>query len=63
MSSEGEAATSAKDSPKPLQYRDVFVLSLTDFTDSSTDQAGEMVAASGLVRGLRQAGVPVRVFK
>nr|KAG5689196.1 hypothetical protein BaRGS_004030 [Batillaria attramentaria] len=46
-----------------LQYRDVFVLSSSyDLHDDETDDAGDVTRrASGAVRGLRQAGVPVRV--
>nr|KAG5689634.1 hypothetical protein BaRGS_029873 [Batillaria attramentaria] len=46
-----------------LQYRDVFVLSsFYTFHDDDTDDAGHVTRrASGVVRGLRQAGVPVRV--
>nr|KAG5685509.1 hypothetical protein BaRGS_015815 [Batillaria attramentaria] len=45
-----------------LQYRDVFVLSPDDLHDDETDDAGDVTRrANGVVRGLRQAGVPVRV--
>lgn len=51
------AGTSLPNSPAPLQYRDVFIL-----TRSSQLQDGFGHAASGVVRGLRQAGLPVCVL-
>ncbi|XP_070185349.1 uncharacterized protein [Littorina saxatilis] len=45
---EASAGTCKAGGPRPLQFRDVFVLTLATLSDSS-----------GLVQGLRQAGVPV----
>ena len=51
------AGTGLPNSPVPLQYRDVFIL-----TRSSQLQDGLGHAASGVVRGLRQADLPVCVL-
>ncbi|KAK7483767.1 hypothetical protein BaRGS_00024983, partial [Batillaria attramentaria] len=52
--------------PAPLKYRDVFLLtSLTSsIVEEEKDSAGNVVKpASGIVRGLREAGTPVMVLK
>nr|KAG5701992.1 hypothetical protein BaRGS_034574 [Batillaria attramentaria] len=51
-------------SPPPLQYRDVFVLTRSsELREEKTDKdTGQVTSpASEVVRGLRKAGVPVRV--
>nr|KAG5706698.1 hypothetical protein BaRGS_005768 [Batillaria attramentaria] len=53
--------------PAPLKYQDVFLLSAwaeNDFRDDVKDAAGNVIKpASGVVRGLRSEGVPVKVLK
>ncbi|KAK7106044.1 hypothetical protein V1264_017347 [Littorina saxatilis] len=49
---EASQQTSASDSPDPLHYRDVFLLSLLGFIEGKP----------GIITGLRQAGVPVTVL-
>ncbi|KAK7106045.1 hypothetical protein V1264_017348 [Littorina saxatilis] len=49
---EANQQTSASDCPDPLQYRDVFLLSLSGFTEGKP----------GIITGLRQAGVPVTLL-
>ncbi|KAK7094229.1 hypothetical protein V1264_007878 [Littorina saxatilis] len=55
---------SITDSPAPLSYRDVFLLTRsTNLQDDVTDDAGSVTsAASGVVRGLRGEGFPVCVL-
>ena len=67
--SAGDEATksSARDeatSPAPLTYHDVFVLTRSsELQDDVKDDAGRVTSpACGVVRGLRAAGVPVRVL-
>ncbi|XP_070203707.1 uncharacterized protein [Littorina saxatilis] len=51
-------------SPSRLSYRDVFVLTRSgDLQDDVTDEAGRVTSpASGVVQGLKAAGVPVSVL-
>ncbi|XP_070202899.1 uncharacterized protein [Littorina saxatilis] len=55
---------SAANSPSRLSYRDVFVLTRSDdLQDDVTDEAGQVTSpASGVVQGLKDAGVPVSVL-
>ncbi|XP_070203614.1 uncharacterized protein [Littorina saxatilis] len=55
---------SAANSPSRLSYRDVFVLTRSlDLQDDVTDGAGRVTSpASGVVQGLKDAGVPVSVL-
>ncbi|XP_070183249.1 uncharacterized protein [Littorina saxatilis] len=55
---------SAANSPSRLSYRDVFVLTRSDdLQDDVTDEAGRVTSpASGVVQGLKDAGVPVSVL-
>ncbi|XP_070202905.1 uncharacterized protein [Littorina saxatilis] len=56
---------SAANSPsRPLSYRDVFVLTRSDDLHGDvTDEAGRVTSpASGVVQGLKDAGVPVSVL-
>ncbi|XP_070202901.1 uncharacterized protein [Littorina saxatilis] len=55
---------SATNSPSRLSYRDVFVLTRSDdIHDDVTDGAGQVTSpASGVVQGLKDAGVPVSVL-
>ena len=52
------------DSPAPLAYSDVFVLTRSSqLQDDVKDDAGNVTSqASGVVRGLREAGLPVCVL-
>ena len=52
------------DSPVPLAYSDVFVLTRSSqLQDDVRDDAGNVTSqASGVVRGLREAGLPVCVL-
>ncbi|KAK7105175.1 uncharacterized protein [Littorina saxatilis] len=56
--------SSAANSPSRLSYRDVFVLTRSDdLHDDVTDEAGRVTSpASGVVQGLKDAGVPVSVL-
>ncbi|KAL8619082.1 hypothetical protein ACOMHN_019354 [Nucella lapillus] len=51
-------------SPAPLQYKDVFIVTRSsDLHDDVTDDAGRVSrSASGVVKGLRLAGVPLSVL-
>ncbi|XP_070202906.1 uncharacterized protein [Littorina saxatilis] len=55
---------SAANSPSRLSYRDVFVLTRSDdLQDDVTDEAWRVTSpASGVVQGLKDAGVPVSVL-
>ncbi|XP_070201271.1 uncharacterized protein [Littorina saxatilis] len=55
---------SVANSPSRLSYRDVFVLTRSgDLHDDVTDEAGRVTSpASGVVQGLKDAGVPVSVL-
>ncbi|XP_070199063.1 uncharacterized protein [Littorina saxatilis] len=55
---------SVANSPSRLSYRDVFVLTRSgDLHDDVTDKAGLVTSpASGVVQGLKDAGVPVSVL-
>ncbi|KAK7106667.1 uncharacterized protein [Littorina saxatilis] len=55
---------SVANSPSRLSYRDVFVLTRSgDLQDDVTDGAGRVTSpASGVVQGLKDAGVPVSVL-
>ncbi|XP_070203734.1 uncharacterized protein [Littorina saxatilis] len=55
---------SVANSPSRLSYRDVFVLTRSgDLHDDVTDEAGRVTSpASGVVQGLKAAGVPVSVL-
>ncbi|XP_076447269.1 uncharacterized protein LOC143284478 isoform X2 [Babylonia areolata] len=50
--------------PAPLQYKDVFIVTRSsDLRDDVTDDTGKVVtSASGVVRGLRKARVPLYVL-
>ncbi|KAK7106592.1 hypothetical protein V1264_017826 [Littorina saxatilis] len=56
--------SSVASSPSRLSYRDVFVLTRSDHLhDDVTDEAGRVTSpASGVVQGLKDAGVPVSVL-
>ncbi|XP_070203243.1 uncharacterized protein [Littorina saxatilis] len=56
--------SSVANSPSRLSYRDVFVLTRSDdLHDDVTDEAGRVTSpASGVVQGLKDAGVPVSVL-
>ncbi|XP_070202814.1 uncharacterized protein [Littorina saxatilis] len=56
--------SSIANSPSRLSYRDVFVLTRsTDLHDDVTNEAGKVTSpASGVVQGLKDAGVPVSVL-
>ncbi|KAK7106745.1 uncharacterized protein [Littorina saxatilis] len=56
--------SSVANRPSRLSYRDVFVLTRSDdLHDDVTDEAGRVTSpASGVVRGLKDAGVPVSVL-
>ncbi|XP_070203221.1 uncharacterized protein [Littorina saxatilis] len=56
--------SSAANCPSRLSYRDVFVLTRSDdLQDDVTDEAGRVTSpASGVVQGLKDAGVPVSVL-
>nr|KAG5688195.1 hypothetical protein BaRGS_027790 [Batillaria attramentaria] len=55
----GQGGNPSSSSTTALQYRDVFVLSWDDLHDDVRDDAGHVTRpANGVVRGLRQAGVP-----
>ncbi|XP_070203098.1 uncharacterized protein [Littorina saxatilis] len=56
--------SSVANSPSLLSYRDVFVLTGSDdLHDDVTDEAGRVTSpASGVVQGLKDAGVPVSVL-
>ncbi|KAK7105171.1 hypothetical protein V1264_016585 [Littorina saxatilis] len=58
------AGRSVANSPSRLSYRDVFVLTRSDdLQDDVTDEAGRVTSpASGVVQGLKDAGVPVSVL-
>nr|KAG5697832.1 hypothetical protein BaRGS_016094 [Batillaria attramentaria] len=59
----GQGGNPSSGSTTALQYRDVFVLSSIYLHDDETDDAGHVIEpAHGAVRGLRQAGVPGKVF-
>ncbi|XP_070199053.1 uncharacterized protein [Littorina saxatilis] len=55
---------SVANSPSRLSYRDVFVLTRSrDLHDDVTDETGRVTSpASGVVQGLKDAGVPVSVL-
>ncbi|XP_070203630.1 uncharacterized protein [Littorina saxatilis] len=55
---------SAANSPSRLSYRDVFVLTRSgNLHDDVTNEAGQVTSpASGVVQGLKDAGVPVSVL-
>ena len=59
--------TSSTANPKPLRYQDVLILtendSLQDASPPEDADPSHPATASGIVRGLRQAGVPVQVVK
>ncbi|KAK7094190.1 uncharacterized protein [Littorina saxatilis] len=61
----GTGANLVKNSPEPLSYRDVFVLTRSPhLQDDVTDDAGNVVSpAIGVVHGLRKAGLPVCVLE
>nr|KAG5697186.1 hypothetical protein BaRGS_002195 [Batillaria attramentaria] len=68
LPTDGKASQKTADPaiPAPLKYRDVFLLtSLTSsIVEEEKDSAGNVVKpASGIVRGLREAGTPVMVLK
>ncbi|KAK7484617.1 hypothetical protein BaRGS_00024143, partial [Batillaria attramentaria] len=72
VASQTTTSTSAKTcpaSPPPLQFRDVFILNANVLTDAvlhdeETDNTGNILRpASGMLRGLRRARVPVRVVR
>ncbi|XP_070203156.1 uncharacterized protein [Littorina saxatilis] len=56
--------SSVANSPSQLSYSDVFVLTRSDdLHDDVTDEAGRVTSpASGVVQGLKDAGVPVSVL-
>ncbi|XP_070203703.1 uncharacterized protein [Littorina saxatilis] len=56
--------SSVDNRPSRLSYRDVFVLTRSDdLHDDVTDEAGRVTSpASGVVQGLKDAGVPVSVL-
>nr|KAG5685872.1 hypothetical protein BaRGS_003072 [Batillaria attramentaria] len=55
----GQGGNTSSSSTTALQYRDVFVLSWDSHHDDVRDDAGHVTRpANGVVRGLRQAGVP-----
>nr|KAG5712119.1 hypothetical protein BaRGS_020845 [Batillaria attramentaria] len=66
ITSHNTAAGAIRTIPAPLTYRDVFLLTAWDddtIVEEERDDAGNVVRrASGVVRGLRQAGVPVKVL-
>lgn len=52
------------ESPDPPRCRDVLLLGPAGFHDTETDQSGAVTRpASGLLRGMRELGVPVRVVR
>ena len=52
------------ESPDPPRGRDVLLLGPAGFHDTETDQSGAVTRpASGLLRGMREMGVPVRVVR
>nr|KAG5706648.1 hypothetical protein BaRGS_005718 [Batillaria attramentaria] len=56
--------TAANPIPAPLKYKDVFLLTAwtANLHDDETDATGEVTRpATGVVRSMRSAGVPVRV--
>ncbi|KAK7090459.1 hypothetical protein V1264_010253 [Littorina saxatilis] len=57
-------ADRASTSPRALQYRDVFLLTYYgNLHDTQTDDSGNVTEeASGLIRGLREAGIPVTIL-
>nr|KAG5687569.1 hypothetical protein BaRGS_022873 [Batillaria attramentaria] len=56
---QGGNPSSSSTTTTALQYRDVFVLSWGDLHDDVRNDAGHVTRpANGVVRGLRQAGVP-----
>ncbi|XP_070210200.1 uncharacterized protein [Littorina saxatilis] len=60
----GRAGGTLTNSPAALSYRDVFILTRSsELHDDAKDDAGNVTSpASGVVRGLRDAGVPVCVL-
>ncbi|XP_070192066.1 uncharacterized protein [Littorina saxatilis] len=52
-------------SPRPLQYRDVFILTNVSFLhDAKSDASGQVTRpASGVLRGVREAGIPVTLLE
>ncbi|XP_070210202.1 uncharacterized protein [Littorina saxatilis] len=60
----GRAGGTLTNSPAALSYRDVFILTRSsELHDDVKDDAGNVTSpASGVVRGLRDAGVPVCVL-
>ena len=61
----GCAGNDATANPHPLSYSDVFVLSRSrrELQDEVVDEAGKVTSeACGVVRGMRQENVPVRVL-
>nr|KAG5688189.1 hypothetical protein BaRGS_027784 [Batillaria attramentaria] len=59
----GQGGNPSSSSTTALQYRDVFALSVGSLHDDVRDDAGHVTRpAIGVVRGLRQAGVPQTLF-
>ncbi|XP_070207885.1 uncharacterized protein [Littorina saxatilis] len=60
----GSGGSSLFNSPTPLSYRDVFILTRSsELQDDIEDDAGQVTSrASGVVRGLRDEGLPVCVL-
>lgn len=61
----GCAGNDVTANPHPLSYRDVFVLtrSRRELQDEVVDEAGNVTSeACGVVRGMREENVPVRVL-
>ncbi|KAK7107741.1 hypothetical protein V1264_015606 [Littorina saxatilis] len=54
--------TSESESPEPLKYRDVFLLSLKGFDDCGTDEKEMETKACGIIKGLLQSRIPVTVL-
>ncbi|XP_070206605.1 uncharacterized protein [Littorina saxatilis] len=60
----GSGGSSLPNSPTPLSYRDVFIITRSsELQDDIKDDAGQVTSrASGVVRGLRDEGLPVCVL-
>ncbi|XP_070184187.1 uncharacterized protein [Littorina saxatilis] len=60
----GSGDSSLPNSPTPLSYRDVFIITRSsELQDDIEDDAGQVTSrASGVVRGLRDEGLPVCVL-
>ncbi|XP_070191793.1 uncharacterized protein [Littorina saxatilis] len=56
---------STTSSPRPLQYRDVFILTwVNSLHDAKSDASGQVTRpASGVLRGVRGAGIPVTLLQ